>query len=65
MVMGIWKSLTIWMNLGSFSRPSSIVTNTAWPVSGTCENTVGWDALSATGLTADGAGAGANGFRPS
>jgi hypothetical protein len=64
MVMRIWKSLTIWMNLGSFSMPSSIVTNTTLPVIGTCENTVGSDALSVIGLTAGGVGAGANGFRP-
>ena len=63
--MGIWKSFTICMNLGSFSIPSSIVTNTTLPVIGTCENTAGPDALSVIGLTAGGAGAGANGLRPS
>ena len=62
--MGIWKSFTIWMNLGSFSMPSSIVTNTTLSVIGTCENTLGWDALSVIGLTVGSAGAGANGFRP-
>ena len=44
--------------------PSSIVTNTTLSVIGTCENTLGWDALSVIGLTVGGAGAGANGFRP-
>ena len=45
--------------------PSSIVTNTTFSVIGTYENTVGSDALSVIGLTAGGAGAGANGLRPS
>src|SRR5450759_4415660 len=65
MVMGIWKSFTICIKLGSFSMPSSIVTNTTFSVIGTCENTVGSDALSVIGLTAGGAGAGANGPSPS
>ncbi len=62
---GIWKSFTICMKWGSFSMPSSIVTNTTLSVIGTCENTVGSDALSVIGLTAGGVGAGANGRRPS
>ena len=64
MVIGTWRSRTIWMNLGSFSMPSSIVTKTTLSVSGTRENTVGSDGLSVTGLTAGGGGGGANGFRP-
>ena len=48
--MGIWKSFTIWMKLGSFSMPSSIVTNTTLWVSGTSENTFGSAALSVIGL---------------
>ena len=52
------------MNAGSFSMPSSIVTNTTFSVIGTSENTAGWDALSVIGLTDGGAGAGANGCRP-
>ena len=62
--MGTLRSFTISMNPGSFSRPSSIVTKTTLSVIGTCENTVGSDALSVIGLTAGGGGAGANGFRP-
>ena len=62
--MGTRKSLTIWVNPDSFSRPSSIVMNTTLSVIGTDENTVGSDALSVIGLTAGGRGAGANGFRP-
>ncbi len=62
--MGIWKSFTIRMNLGSLTSPSSSVTNTTLSVIGTLENTVGSDARSVIGLTAGGAGAGANGFSP-
>src|ERR1700761_6406312 len=64
MVMGTLKSATIWTNAGSFSMPSSMVTNTTLSVSGTRENTVGSAALSVSGLTAGGGGAAANGFRP-
>ena len=35
MVIGTRKSRTIWMNRGSFSMPSSIVTKTTLSVSGT------------------------------
>ena len=64
MVIGTWKSFTIWMKLGSFSMPSSIVTNTTLSVIGTWENTVGSDRFRVTALTAGGAGAGANGRMP-
>src|ERR1700722_1656465 len=64
MVIGTWKSFTIWMNPGSFSSPSSMVMKTTLSVIGTLENTVGSDALSLIGLAAGGAGAGANGLRP-
>lgn len=61
---GIWKSRTIWMKAGSFSMPSSIVTNTTLSVTGTCENGLTSAALSVIGLTDGGGGAGAKGWRP-
>src|SRR5579862_9465487 len=64
MVSGTWKSLAIWMNAGSFSMPSSMVTNTTLSLIGTFENTCGCAALNVIGFTAGGVGAGANGLSP-
>ncbi len=63
-MIGIWKSFTIWMKLGSFSMPSSMVTKTTLSVIGTREKTFGSAALRVTGLTDGGCGADRNGLSP-
>src|SRR4051794_40416725 len=65
MVTGTFRSFSIRTNAGLFSWPSSIVMKTIFSLVGTFDITgTGPWAVSATGLTAGGPGAGASGFSP-